>query len=239
MAVLNLNVPMVIFTEDKFSRTIRSMRSGKANITRVVTMDFQDVGFYRYRGRMEEVKRSEKYQAEFPLKSHPESFSTDDVILTHSKLTFLLDAIQMDVFKSSFYFWLDFGYGHGTKEEKTFPDGCRWEPRNIMTSSVGDKITIVQLNKRNVLSELSSVFDLYLNKTRSGYVDVISAGFFGGSRTAVHQLYRCYMDVFEKEFLAQDRLDDEQVVIAGCWFRQPGLFNLVNGSWFDAFKLFH
>ena len=66
-----------------------------------------------------------------------------------------------------------------------------------------------------------------------------AGGFFGGGAEAVVEYYKVYDKMFNSLFhVVEDIVDDDQNVAHHVYRELPRLFNLVDGSWFDIFKVF-
>lgn len=227
--MLNLNVPLVVYVEDKIKPFIDLLRTGKESITLVKTLPFHDLKYYSYIDDIRTAMQTEEFKKDNGLLNHPEGFSPEYNILMSSKLHMLHEAATENVFKTPFFFWLDIGYAHGND---VYPKTCNWAPNNLMASNHSDKITYLQMNAIHLAK---SIFDVY--KKQVG--PCVNGGFFGGSVKAVSDYYHLYDLVF-KEYLKHNIVDDDQTLAVGCYLERPELFNLVKGAgWDDVFKVFN
>lgn len=225
--LLNLDVPMVIYIDSTVEPFVRHFRRHLDHITVYKIGDLSDLQYYKqYRDRIAWVMTTEDFHANNGLLHHPEGFSPEYNVLMNAKFTMLYDTVHENPFDSSYFYWLDMGYGHG---QDVYPNYCGWSPNNIMDDS--GRITYVAINN---VSTVESVFQLYKQRVGPG----VNGGFFGGSAKAVKKYYQLHKQVFE-DFLAHNMVDDDQTIAVECFLRKPALFNMVPGEWYDIFKLFH
>lgn len=224
--LLNLNIPLITLVDRRVVDFIKFFRQGKEHLTRIIPLDIKDLEYYHHLEKVAQIMSSDDFKENHHLIDHPEGFSPEYNIVVNSKSSLLYEMSKLDPFHTQHFFWLDFGYGH---MDDIFPHDCAWAPNNIMNSE--DKLTFIMINK---IEYLSSMFDLYKEELPPFF----GGGFFGGSKKAVKKYYELHREVFEI-LVEYSVIDDDQTLAIAAYFKQPELFNLVEGWWHDAFKLFH
>jgi hypothetical protein len=63
-------------------------------------------------------------------------------------------------------------------------------------------------------------------------------GFIGGGQGVLRRLHVLTQEVVA-DWLRSGVIDDDQSCMAMTYYRDPSLFRLVRGGWYDVFKLFH
>lgn len=202
------------------------LRRGKEHLTRIVVIELSDLEYYAYYDRIDAVMKSSEFGSDNALLTHPEGFSVEYNILMNSKLSLLHAAAEENHFRSAYFFWVDAGYGHG---EDVFPKSCSWAPWNLMRGG-DDRVTYIQLVD---LTLIDSVYSIY----KQPLPPFINGGFFGGSRKALAEYHFLHRAVFEL-MLRENMIDDDQTIAVACYFAKPELFNMIPGSWYDAFNMF-
>ena len=192
----------------------------------MVIREFEELEYYKDAERVRGIMESDEFKDGHPFITHPEGFSPDYNIMMNSKFALVFEAARMNYFHSDYILWVDMGYGHGND---VYPRDCNWSPSNIMNDT--DKITYIQLND---LAILDNIYDLYKKRMPP----FVNGGFFGGSPKAIEEYFYLHKLVFE-DMLDKSMVDDDQTVVVACWLKKPSLFNMVEGWWYDAFKLFH
>ena len=221
-------MPIVAFVQEDLRDFVLYHRRGKEHITRIIPTSIENLEYYkRYYNRIKEVMDSKDFKEGHQILHHPEGFSPEYNIVMNSKFYMLYHSVAMNYFKTAFFYWMDMGYGHGALG--LYPNSCHWAPRNIMTNT-DDRITYIQLNN---CQWISGFFDLYKNKIPP----FLNGGFFGGSKNAVIRYYFLHKRLFES-YLEEGIVDDDQSMAVASYFEEPDLFNLVDGWWYDVFKLF-
>ena len=225
--LLALDVPLVVYIDERVEPFVRHFRQHFDHITIYKVSELSELPYYaKYRDRMAWVMHTDDFHKNNGLLTHPEGFSPEYNVLMNAKFTMLHDTVHENPFNSSYFYWLDMGYGHG---QDVYPKYCDWTPKNIMDDL--DRITYVAVNN---VSTVRSVFQLYKQRVGPG----VNGGFFGGSAQAVEDYYKLHHHVLE-DFLAHNMVDDDQTIAVECFLRKPSLFNMVPGEWYDVFKLFH
>ena len=218
---------MVIFVEPEFVQTVLSLRQGKLDYTKVIAMSKYDLELYQFASRVRHVMKSQQFLRGHQLLYHPEGFSPFYNIISNSKVSLVHNVTKDNTFNSDYFYWADFGYGHGNTS--LFPKSCSWLPEEIMTESLKDKITYLK------------IYDAYNIKSTEDFIKLpvesfIAGGFFGGSKVAIENYYKTHRTTFA-ELLDNNFVDDDQALAAASYFKDPSLFHFVPGSWFDAFKV--
>lgn len=224
-----MHTQLVIYVDKSVENFVRWYRRDKRDITRIVVTSIEELEYYKYHDTVREIMNSEEFITDHEILHHPEGFSPEYNILMNNKLSMLRQATVKNYFKSTHFFWIDMGYGHSFD---IFPSDCTWAPHNLMyNETVSDKITYIQLNP---VEWLNSIYELY----KKDIPPFLNGGFFGGSIKAVQRYWEVHGEIF-KLFLSYNMIDDDQTLAVASYFRDRKLFNLVDGWWYDAFKLFY
>ena len=224
--LLAMNMNLVLFVDEKAREFIENERRERVHMTQINVITLQDLDYYKEYERMKEIMASEEFKKDNPFLNHPEGFSPEYNVMMNSKLALVHQTAGHNPFNTTHFYWLDIGYGHG---KDMYPKSKQWAPINIMNLS--GKITYISLHN---VSRINNIYNIY----KKYYTPMVSGGFFGGTRKALDKYHDLYRKVFE-HFMDSNMMDDDQTVTLECYLRDPELFNMVPGSWFDAFKLFH
>ncbi|KAK7475521.1 hypothetical protein BaRGS_00033210 [Batillaria attramentaria] len=226
--LLRLDVNLLLFVDHKARPAVDRGRRGKENHTYVVEVRLEDLPYYQHRSRVDYIMKSVEFRVGnlLYLDGAPEATVAEYDILVWSKLYFMHEAMQLNHFSNSYFVWLDAGYGHGND---VYPPDCVWSlPRRLLDNP--DKVTIIERlpieGFRNTTAQL-----------HKKQVAVLCGGFFAGGKRALERLYAIQNDIIS-EWLERGIADDEQSVFTVAYFREPELFHLVCGDWYDVFKLF-
>ena len=253
--LLQLNVPLILFIEHKFVDFVKLYREGKENVTKIITITVQDLEYYKLHQDVSEAQKIVQQSVrlmnnkDVSFDTHPEVFSPEYVIVMASKVSLVKEAIRLNPFHSSFFYWIDFGFG---RSDDYFPSDSCWAPRNIMKSPKSkDKVVIMELSP--IYFPWSS-FNLkaiwhYLTRPKVRTVDdfirhmdsvFVMGTFFGGAKEAMLEFDALYKQVFN-DALARGYTDDDQTIITLCYISRNDLFYSVYSfnSWFQMLLLFH
>ena len=231
-SVLQLDVPMIIFVDKSLKQFVKQRRKGNENKTKVYIRNFTELGCYKHKRRIQDILASDGFKDNNEMLTSPEGNSTEYIILVNSKPSSVKYISDKNPFHTSHFFWIDAGYGHviNGSGEGEFPKKKTWTPCRLL--EVTDKITMIKLTN---LETLQYSHPLEIHKLN--LYPPFAGGFFGGDAKAVSE----YHEIYDKSFrmlLAENIVDDDQNVAYHSYRELPRLFNLVNGSWFDIFKIF-
>jgi hypothetical protein len=191
-----------------------------------------DIEYEKYRQNVTRTLESTEFRTNNAmwLHKHPEAISADYILLMSNKLSFMKEAIEINPFRSSHFFWIDAGYGHGNKTSFQV-DTIPWKPSKLL--KLKGLITYILLLK-----------DPYIYKGHAYWLHkmpvacVLNGAFFGGDQQAVLEYYFLYKSVFKIFLYGHNIVDDDQSIATMCFYERPTLFNLVRGGWHDVIKLF-
>ncbi|XP_012940111.1 protein HtrL [Aplysia californica] len=227
--VLRLDVSMVVFVDPPGKPFIDWMRRGRENRTKIIITHIKELPYYKYRDRIAEIMDSEEYKRDNELLERRlcESYIPDYDILQLSKLHFVDRSIQENPFNTTYFMWMDGGYGHGHDIHP--PDGV-WTPKGLFEHS--DRITLIE--REPGVMQYYSVKD----RIHKMSVNALVGGFHAGGSKAFQEWHRLQQQQLV-EWMANGVIDDDQTMNMMTYYRKPELFRLVKGDWFDAFKLFN
>ncbi|VDK48163.1 unnamed protein product [Anisakis simplex] len=232
--VLELRVNLVIYVDPKTVDYVLQKRKHFKldHVTKIIPFTLSELPLHQYMTYVEQIidyeQRGNGWSSEWDetMKTHPEAKSAAYDIVVNSKSFFLYNASIENPFTTENFVWLDAGYGHGNRA--VFPPGFRWYPH-----FPPNKISLIKVTPEYDQISRYTINDLY----RKDWA-VISGGFLGGDRDAINQFHRSYQHLI-LDLISQRRADDDQTALVLLIQERPALFNVVHGSWFDAFRLFN
>lgn len=231
--LLQLEVDIVVFGDRSLKAFVREHRQTSRARTTFVTKPFSKLDAFRHRPYIEDIMASAEFRQDNELLAHPEAFSADYVILVNSKAALLAQVVRTNPFNSSHVFWIDAGYVATEDDEGAWqvhvPPRTAWRPRPLL--ELAGRITYIALHNPSIYVNVTDLHKLSAEPAFAG-------GFFGGDVGAVAYYDRLFRKSFLRQ-LADGIADDDQGTAFAAYCEQPGIFNLVPGSWFDAYRLFH
>ena len=232
-SVLNLDVSMAIFVDKSLRKFVKEKRKGKEKKTKIYTRSFNELEYYKHKLCIQHILKDVQFRENNEMLNNPEGNSSDYIIVTNSKPYFVKYVSDRNPFNTTHFFWMDAGYGHAINGhgELDFPENHKWSPCKLL--EINRKITILKM------VDLSR-YDQYVNPVtlhKRNIYPAFAGGFFGGDAKAVVEYYEVYDKVFNS-LLADDIVDDDQSLAYHTYRELPRLFNLLDGSWVDIFKVF-
>ncbi|CAL1529126.1 unnamed protein product [Lymnaea stagnalis] len=227
--LLKLNVNIFAFVDRKAKQFIDEYRKGKERRTHTRLAELKDLPFYRFRGRIAEIMNSTEYQKDNELFKRKlcESYIPDYDIVVLSKLYIMDRAVWENPFETTYFIWLDGGYGHGND---VYPKDDVWIPKGLFEH--GDKVTFMEMGKGVRAYEKDKA------RLHKMTIATLAGGFFAGGSEVFKELYEMEKQQMD-EWMRDGVVDDDQTMIMYLYYKKPSLFHLVPGNWYDVFKLFN
>ncbi|CAL1529125.1 unnamed protein product [Lymnaea stagnalis] len=178
---------------------------------------------------MSEIMNSSEYQKDNELFKQKlcESYIPDYDILQLSKLYFMDRAVRENPFKTTYFMWMDGGYGHGND---VYPKDDVWTPKELFEH--GDKVTFIDRTPG------VRAFEKDKARLHKMSINILAGLFFAGGGQAFKELYEMQQQQVD-EWMRDGVVDDDQTMYMLLYYKKPSLFHLVPGDWYDVFKLFN
>lgn len=225
--ILSLDCNMVIYIDEKDYDTVKTLRSEidpffkktKFNINSFINLE----AFQRFYLKSKNVMNSSDFLKKRFEHHTPEMVYPEYNIINFNKVSFIEQTIKENLFSSEYFIWMDAGFYHSRFPQeyclKQYPDP--------------EKIKILDDNKVHFLT-LSDQVEL------SSYLDPrvsITGSMFAGKAEPLLQLKTLCFDVID-EILNANAINDDQTIYAFAYQKNPDLFNLMQGDWFQNFYSF-
>ncbi|CAI4222769.1 unnamed protein product [Auanema sp. JU1783] len=230
--LLSLKNNMVIFTDKSSYDFVHKYRKnlGLMPMTKIHMIQFDDLPLSRhlpYAQKIieDEMNNDELYLEDPDMKNHPEAKSAEYDIVVNSKTYFLYNTTMEDPFDTDFFVWIDAGYGHGN--QNVYPYDNVWQPKFSR-----NKISMIKLTPEHDPISKYKIDNLYRRNW-----SVMSGGFIAGDKRSIGQLYTITHNKFV-HLIYQNKVDDDQTVMVLAINAYPHLFEIKQGDWFDAFRLY-
>ena len=209
---LALNVPMVIFVEEKYKDFVTQYRD--EHNTKIIVMPLEEVPYYKYKDKMDHILKSENYKVKMCDTNRIECKMSLYSVLIYSKFEWLNHAVQQDYFNTIYFFWLDAGASRFF--ENLIPDEP-W-PKNY---------SLLNSNKLNIQGNYNTVrwvreklpYDIYENNC------ILATGLFGGTKEVCISTAKRVNNEFER-YLDQGVFNNEQILLGTLLLQDNKPFNV-------------
>lgn len=223
--LLALNNNVFVFTDqDSVTDYVLRQRKYRRSQTYLKIFPFNELEFYVYIDRIREIMQSNTFRANNSNLIFPEAYSAEYVLLTWTKISFMITAATENPFGSTHFIWLDAGYGHGKVQ---YPE--TWVPTSNI--AVEKKVTWIALDN-------PATFYTLKDKHKIRIQPVFNAGLFCGDLETLKEFGTLFKET-AVAMMDSGIADDEQAVVLEMYFKYPYIFNIFYGGWYDGFKLFH
>ena len=152
----------------------------------------------------------------------PEFMNNEYLLLTYSKFKWLQQAITLDPFRTSHFFWADAGLCRFFSGPVT-----AFTPRFLHPS----RVVIQQYNFDKSMTCLTEN-DVVWGTSRAW----LAAGYFGGERIRIWRLCKSVLFMLRHEMLPYNIADNEQMALSLLYIRHPQWFRVVTFSDFNLSK---
>lgn len=220
---LKLKVNMVIFIESKHYEFVKDIRDTILNVRTIICkMEIEELYMYQHLDRITDIQNSPNFALNHPNPTAPEICKPLYNVVVCNKMDFLQKATEIDK-ESQYFIWLDAGYTHGNINMSVL----HWNPTNLFECK--DKICMICLQDISRVSDDPKEFF-------EQYKDVIIGGFISGYRDTISKVRDMYYDLVEELYDLEIK-DDDQYYSTMLAKRNPELYQLYWGRWYDAFIL--
>jgi len=209
---LALNVPMVIFVEEKFKDFVVQHRD--EHNTKIIVTPLNEVPYYKYKSKMDEILTNENYKLKMYDTNRIECKMSLYSILQYSKFEWVKTAAQQNPFNTIYFFWLDAG---GSRFFENLSPETPW-PQNY---------SLLNSNKFNIQGNYNTVrwvreklpYHIYENNC------ILCGGLFGGTSEICINMANKVNKGFE-EYLSKDVFNNEQILLGTFLLEDHKPFNV-------------
>ena len=212
---LQLNCPMVIFTEDKLKEFVLENRP-KDYKTEIIIQKLEEIPYYKYKDRINIIINSEEYKTKIQHPDRIECKSAEYSIIQYSKFDWLNIVSEKNPFSSDFFFWMDAGCSRFFLEfdmKREFP---------------GPKMNFFLKNNLSNRIFIQGRADLKDYNIDTNFIwkseNLLIGTLFGCHKDFCCLLSKKINSIFENEMLKNNNLNNEQLALALLWKSQPELF---------------
>jgi len=221
--VLSLKAPMVIFCEEKFINITKEVREKVPFSTIIIPTSIEQLYMYKYKDLLFEIQKDPNYGKNHPNTTCPEIAIPLYSLVVSSKPDLLRRGSKYA--KTDYCIWLDGGYTHGSINISNIT----WTPESLY--EINDKISIIGLRP---IQDMATQDPIGFSNQ---YIDIINGGFFGGHKDTIEKVIGKYYEIVDEMLTIHRMKEDDQYYWTFLAYRHPELINLINGSWYDAFKI--
>jgi protein YibB len=221
--VLKLRAPIVIFCEPKFVNLVNCVRKKVPFETTIIPTNIEDLVMHKYKDLLYDIQKDPNYGKDHPHRICPEIAIPMYSLVVSSKPDLLYRGTKHA--KTDYCIWLDGGYTHSNIDISK----VEWTPSSLYEHK--DKISIINLRP---ITDMATTDPTGFSNQ---YIDIINGGFFGGHKDTIEKVRNKFYEIVD-EFLTIHRIkEDDQYYWTFLVHRHPEMVNLINGSWYDAFKI--
>lgn len=225
---LELNCPMVIYTESKFVDFVEKRR--RPHNTRIIEQKLEEIPYYRYVNKIDEILHYNiKYQNNICDRSRIECRLALYNVIQYSKFCWLQQAARSNYFHSSNFFWMDAGCS------RFFDDIDPYQPWPQNQDLIQDDHLLIQgnCNTERYLKNWPGD-DRYIYDNNCILVGTL----FGGNKEIIDKVSE-YVEGTFLYFCDRGIVNNEQIILGILLQNNPILFNVyieVNGKHLPLFR---
>lgn len=221
---LKLNVPMVVFTENKFKDFVLTHK--KQNL-HLVIKPLEQIPYYKYLNTISTILKSNEYKRLIAAPFRVECKLPLYNVIQYSKFDWIAETIEQKYFDSDYYFWMDAGCSRFFQDVNI---------ENIWPSNYN----ILSPNKLNIQGNWHTVVYNILDIENYFWdTECILVGtLFGGSKDVCLNMAKIVKTEFENR-LKKNSVNNEQIMLGYLFKKNPELFNVyieLNGQHLPFFK---
>jgi hypothetical protein len=209
---LQLKVPMIIYTEEKFKRFVEERRNPENTEIRIQTLE--EIPMYKHKESINKILNDPGYFSKIKDNSRIECNLDLYNTIQYSKFGWLQKEIESGS-SSDFYFWMDAGCSRFFSD---FDLSLDWP--NL--DKLDDEKFIIQgnINTQRIYPSMDTEEYKWDNNC------ILVGTLFGGIGSAVSRVSDLVVDILEKEMIELNMINNEQIALAILFKRNPELFNI-------------
>jgi len=210
---LQLNCNMYIVTEKRFVEFMKKHRPIKYN-TYIKEDILENAHYYKYLPEITTILNSPEYKQRVAHPDRVECKLPKYNIIQYSKFGWLENAIADNPFNTEYFFWMD--------------AGCSRFFLNLdITQPYPRMSTINNSYNRFIIQARRDIFTYPIDDTFIWKADNLLVGtLFGGYYKSVIQVKELLEEIFNKEMLNKQNVNNEQLGLALVYKKYPELFSL-------------
>lgn len=214
---LQINCPMVIYTEEKTKDFILKNRPIEYK-TDIVIQRLEDIPYYKYKDKISQILASNDYKIKMDDLNRIECNLPEYTIIQYSKFDWLKDASDRLPFgnDSNLFFWMDAGCSRFFEDfdlKKQYPGPKTME----LLENIPNKLFCQCRNDINISIQNPNFFYTSNN--------LIYGTLFGGNKSIIEFMSGSIKYVFE-DLLNKNIVNNEQLALAYIYSKAPNNFNL-------------
>lgn len=222
---LSLQVPMVIYTEEKFKEFVEKRRD--LAFTKIVIQKLEEIPMYKHRERINEIIKNPDYLAKIKDNSRIECNLDLYNVIQYSKFGWLEKEISQGDDSDS-YFWMDAGCSRFFDD---FNLSLKWP--NLQNQEINKFIIQGNINTSSIYPSMD------IEKYKWDNNCILVGTLFGGNGKIVSKISYEVIKILEEEMLKQEMVNNEQIALAILFKRNPDLFSVyinLTGGHLPLFK---
>lgn len=227
---LQLNCPMVIYTEEKTKQFVLDNRP-KDYETEIIIQKLEEIPYYHYRDKMLEIINSDDYKSKIKDPNRIECNLPEYCIIQYSKFEWLRDAIEKNPLGSDYFFWMDAGCSRFFLDvdiSSQFPG-----PKTVDLLKKLDENTngLFLIQGRQGVKYYSKYWsDANIDRLIWDSINILIGTLFGGSPERLLKIADEINKIFEKDMLDANCVNNEQIALGMLFLRQKKLFNVFEST---------
>lgn len=224
LKTLHLNVPMVVYTEEKFKEFVIK---NKPNNLKLIIKPLNEIPYYKYNSKIISILNDQEYKSKIVDPNRIECNLSLYNIIQYSKFDWIVEAIKNKYFDTDYYFWMD--------------AGCSRFFENVdITNSWPKNYDILNIDKFNIQGNSNTIF--YKVKNVDDYIldsnCILVGTLFGGSKNVCISIAEDIKKLFE-QYLEKNIVNNEQILLGQMFKKNPDRFNVyieLNGTHLPFFS---
>jgi hypothetical protein len=221
---LQLNVPMVVYTEEQFKQFVTDKRKYD---TKIITKPLNEIPYFKYNKKIIEILSNKNYKLKIKDPNRVECNLSLYNIIQYSKFDWIVEAIEQNYFNTDYYFWMDAGC---SRFFENVDISNKW-PSNYKILNV-DKFNI-QGNSNTLFYKITDLDEYILDSNC-----ILVGTLFGGSKKICIDIAHDIKKEFEF-YLEKNIVNNEQILLGQMYKKNPNRFNVfieLNGKHLPFFS---
>lgn len=227
---LSLRCKFVIYVDSTtydFVLSERKKIDPYMNYTKIIQKEFYQLPKFYLKDRIEKVIRSTEYRNGLVDPNPPEYNNSSYVVLIHSKMSLVEEAIDKNFYNTDYYMWLDAGIRH---DKFRTEDRFKVYPNPEKINDINGIRILCRFKPEDSDLDIKSFYKSHKNR--------FGAAVIVGKKEHIKE-FNIKMNEVLQEALDNNLIDSEQSLHTVCYLRNRYMFELIyNNDWYYHFDYY-
>jgi len=213
----NINIPLIVYCDSSSEKLIENIINlNKNKCIKVIVVEIDDFFVNQYQ---------KQFEYSHSIDGEKNIHSIDLYKVWNEKLNFISKAIEINLFNSQYFYWIDIGCFRKKCTGLNYNNFQKW-PNTKILNQYSNKIILFQthdFSNEDKILDKDGLTNSNLSREKGGR---LVAGFFGGEKENMLVFSKLYYDIFIKWSCIKRFIGKENYIMTNVYLQNKDLFHL-------------